>query len=138
MPWESDFVVPKFIFEKQRAGSIHNALTIHEHQILPLVNNGDKSKKGIDAIKCLLFAAYQAGKNQERRAALMKISDEDWDPLAVDSKKLYIKKENSRTRARKPKNNAKKLSAVGEEKEGEDAKGSSPDKASTGSQAKAK
>lgn len=99
-PFDSEFAVPDFIFDKQRAGSIHDKLILHEHQILPLVHAGDKNKKGVDAIKCLLFAAEQAEKNQMRRAVINKASDESWEPVDVNPKRLYEKKEKSGGRRR--------------------------------------
>lgn len=90
MPWDANFEVPDFIFEKQRAGAIPSQLIIHEHQIFPLIQTGLENKETVESLKCLLFTSDQAVRNQNRRAEILQKVDSNWKPVEIDSKKLYI------------------------------------------------
>jgi hypothetical protein len=77
---EAKCSLPSFLFEEQqRTPSLPRSLAVHEHHILPLIQEGD-SRRGVDALHCLSFAKDQAELNRARRERLLKAYDSSWDP----------------------------------------------------------
>lgn len=73
-------VLPGFVFdEQQRAPSLPRGLAVHEHHILPLIQEG-QSRRGVDALHCLEFAKREADRNRDRRELLLKAYDTSWSP----------------------------------------------------------
>jgi len=101
--WEANFPVPDFIYKDgERVGALPEGMTIHEHQIQPLIDEGFERLEGKDAYNCLDFTINQAEVNQMRRMALISASDKTWEPVdlaAIIEQKKMKKKRGSR---RKP------------------------------------
>ena len=76
-------------------------MKIHEHQIVPLLNEAFYIKEGKDSLHCLAFTKEQSDINLARRAKLVTAGDNEWEaPNIVDraytaqgrrrGKKVYI------------------------------------------------
>eukprot|EP01036_Dinobryon_divergens_P027499 gene27498-36283_t len=111
--WDAEFSLPEFLFERERVGYIPRELTIHEHQIRPLIEEGfdihninkhseefqliqqeingisegdtPQTSTTVQALRCLDFARDQAMVNRDRRRKLLTESAPDWSsPLQVE------------------------------------------------------
>lgn len=79
-PFKANFPVPKFLFKKERYGSIPYGLTVHEHQIEPLTETGFDLLRGTNSLHCIQFSLAQAEINEKRREKLVQTFDETFEP----------------------------------------------------------
>jgi hypothetical protein len=78
--WVKSFAAPSFLFEEQdRSPSIPRALHIHEHHIMPLIEEG-QTRVGAEALRTLGFARGEANSNRDRLERLLKAQDSTWSP----------------------------------------------------------
>lgn len=89
IPFEAKFPLPNFLFEAGRTGNIPDELTIHEHQIKPLVQSGYHDMRRLEALACLNFTKQESLSNLQRREHLVELShDETFTRVDVSYKKL--------------------------------------------------
>jgi len=89
IPFEAKFPLPDFLFEAGRTGNIPDELTIHEHQIKPLVQSGYHDMRRLEALACLNFTKQESLNNLQRREHLVELSrDESFTRVEVSYKKL--------------------------------------------------
>jgi len=69
--WKASFKVPAYVFADHHVGGLPEGMRIHEHLIVPLIEEGYLLKTGIDALNCIDFARQQADINEKRRAGLL-------------------------------------------------------------------
>lgn len=79
-PFKANFPVPKFLFKKERLGSIPYGMTIQEAHLQPLTNTGYEHLRGSNSLHCIEFSLKQSEINEKRREALVKTFDETWQP----------------------------------------------------------
>jgi hypothetical protein len=79
-PFKANFPVPKFLFKKDRLGSIPYGMTIQEAHLQPLTNAGYESLRGTNSLHCIEFSLNQSEINEKRREVLVKTFDETWEP----------------------------------------------------------
>ena len=98
-PWQADWPIPEFLFQKERVGSLPRGMTIHEHQIKPLLVEGFEDLDGIDSLHCLEFTGHQAEINRSRRERLLQMQDPEWKaPAKVTiANKIKVKTRNKRS-----------------------------------------
>jgi hypothetical protein len=92
VPFKAKFEVPTFLFDEQRVGAVAPGMTIHESQILPLVDVGFYDKDGVESLNCLRFARDQANINRERRANLISAGDPSFSVPDPPQKKLLTRR----------------------------------------------
>ena len=99
------FEIPSFIYESQHAGEIPDGMKIHEHQIQPLLIQGESLVKDtIESLKMLEFSLSQADINHARRAKLLSSGDNDgsWEPGRADLSQMRADKARRIIRAHSP------------------------------------
>lgn len=79
-PFKANFPLPKYLFQKQRTGSLPRELRIYENHIERLAHTGFDKMKGSNSVHCLEFALNQAESNRERREKLIRNFDPNWTP----------------------------------------------------------
>ncbi len=112
--WRANFKVPAFVFDDHRVGEVPEGMHIHEHLIVPLIEEGYSLKTGVDALNCIDFALQQANINEKRRERLLE-ADQNSTWEAVDMQAVHqarVKK--SRRRQRKREDGSSELGEGGE------------------------
>ena len=79
-PFKANFPLPKFLFKKERYGSIPYGMTIHEHQIEPLIETSFDLLRGTNSLHGIQFSLSQANINEKRREKLVQSFDEGFEP----------------------------------------------------------
>jgi hypothetical protein len=79
-PFKANFPVPKFLFQKDRLGSIPYGMTIQEAHLQPLSKAGYENLRGTNSLHCIEFTLTQSEINEKRREVLVKAFDETWQP----------------------------------------------------------
>jgi hypothetical protein len=79
-PFKANFPVPKFLFQKDRLGSIPYGMIIQEAHLQPLSNTGYEHLRGTNSLHCIEFSLTQSEINEKRREVLVKTFDETWQP----------------------------------------------------------
>jgi hypothetical protein len=81
-PFKANFPVPKFLFKKDRLGSIPYGMTIQEAHLQPLTDTGYDLLRGTNSLHCIEFSLTQSEINEKRREVLVKTFDGTWEPLS--------------------------------------------------------
>ena len=75
-----EFPVPSFVYEEQeRRPYIPKSMCVHEHHLLPLIEEG-RNMRGVQGLRCLEFSAEETERNRFRRERILQSHDASWIP----------------------------------------------------------
>ena len=94
----AEFPVPSFVYEEQeRKPYIPKSLRVHEHHLLPLIEEG-RRMRGVKGLKCLEFSAEESERNRLRRERILQSHDASWAPPVSDEDALHQKSQRKKVR----------------------------------------
>jgi len=100
--WEANFKVPAYVFGDHHVGELPEGMHIHEHLIIPLIEEGYSLKTGVDALNCIDFAMQQANINEKRRERLLEADRKSsWTAVDMEAVKAARVKKSRRGARRK-------------------------------------
>lgn len=100
--WKANFKVPAYVYADHHVGELPEGMHIHEHLIMPLIQDGYSLKTGVDALNCIDFARQQANINEKRREKLLEADKKStWEAVDMEAVKAARVKKSRRGARRK-------------------------------------